>query len=112
MLDWRAQSERSLSNYGAALVAKYLWLRRHEPEIARRCRYVLYGKDFLLFRLTGAHLTDWSSGPDAAAWDGALLAGLGSGGRLAAYAGAALGDRWRLDEGGRRERRGCARAHR
>ena len=79
LLDWRAQSGRSLSNYGAALVAKYLWLRRHEPEIARRCRYALYGKDFLLFRLTGAHLTDWSSGPDAAAWDGALLADWGLG---------------------------------
>ena len=73
LLDWRAQSGRSLSNYGAALVAKYLWLRRHEPEIASRCRYALYAKDFLLFRLTGAHVTDWSSGPDAAVWDAALL---------------------------------------
>lgn len=70
---WRAETERSLSNYGAALVAKFLWLRENAGDHARRCRLALYGKDFLLFRLTGAHCTDWSSGPDAPAWDAALL---------------------------------------
>ena len=64
---WRADG-RHLANYGAALVAKFLWLRRQAPEVARRCRYALYAKDFLLFRLTGAHMTDWSSGPDAPQW--------------------------------------------
>ena len=70
---WRAETERPLSNYGAALVAKYLWLRDNASDSARRCRFALYGKDFLLLRLTGAHCTDWSSGPDAAAWDAALV---------------------------------------
>ena len=64
---WRR--DRFLSNYGAALVARYLWLREHHPHLARRCRYALYGKDYLLFRLTGAHMTDWSSGPDGPCWD-------------------------------------------
>ena len=70
---WRTETRRPLSNYGAALVAKFLWLRDNAGDSARRCRLALYGKDFLLFRLTGAHCTDWSSGPDAPAWDGALL---------------------------------------
>lgn len=70
---WRTGTKRPLSNYGAALVAKYMWLREHGSGRARRCRFALYGKDFLLFRLTGAHCTDWSSGPDAAAWDADLV---------------------------------------
>ena len=70
---WRTATGRPLSNYGAALVAKYLWLRDNASDSARRCRLALYGKDFLLFRLTGAHCTDWSSGPDAPAWDAALM---------------------------------------
>ena len=69
---WRADG-RHLANYGAALVAKFLWLRRHAPDVASRCRYALYAKDFLLFRLTGAHVTDWSSGPDAPEWHPQLL---------------------------------------
>lgn len=64
---WR--SGRFLPNYGAALVAKYLWLRDRHAGLARRCRYALYGKDYLLHRLTGAHVTDWSSGPDGPCWD-------------------------------------------
>ena len=70
---WRTDTARPVSNYGAALVAKYLWLREHASGRARRCRFALYGKDFLLYRLTGAHCTDWSSGPDAPAWDPGLL---------------------------------------
>ena len=64
---WRADG-RHLANYGAALVAKFLWLRHQVPDVANRCRYALYAKDFVLFRLTGAHMTDWSSGPDAPEW--------------------------------------------
>ena len=70
---WRTETGRPLSNYGAALVAKFLWLRGNAGDSTRRCPLALYGKDFLLFRLTGAHCTDWSSGPDAPAWDAALL---------------------------------------
>jgi len=70
---WRQGDGRYLSNYGAALVAKYLWLRAHQSDVAAACRHALYAKDFLLFRLTGAHATDISSGPDAPQWDAALL---------------------------------------
>ena len=65
---WR-KGNADLSDYGAALLAKYLWLvrsdSRHRALIAR----AFYGKDFLLYRLTGAHYTDPSSGPDSLAWD-------------------------------------------
>ena len=70
---WRAETGRPLSNYGAALVAKFLWLRDNATDSARRSRLALYGKDFLLLRLAGAHCTDWSSGPDGPAWDAALV---------------------------------------
>ncbi len=70
--EWRRRG-RFLSNYGAALVAKYLWLRRKAPDVAARCRFAFYAKDFLLFRLTGCHATDWSSGPDAPNWDERLF---------------------------------------
>lgn len=69
LLAWRAEGDRFLPNYGAALVAKFLWLRTHRPALAARCRHAMYAKDVLLHRLCGEHVTDWSSGPDAAAWD-------------------------------------------
>lgn len=39
---------------------KLLWLRRHEPELARRLRSLLVGKDYVRFRLTGERVTDVS----------------------------------------------------
>lgn len=59
--------------YATALAAKYLWVREHDPERALRIRHAFHAKDFLLYRLTGAHLTDWSSGPDGPHWPTALL---------------------------------------
>lgn len=73
----RLNPDRRYALYGATLVAKYRWLLDHEPACAARIRYAFFGKDFLLFRLTGAHRTDPSSGPDALAWDPALLAAAG-----------------------------------
>ncbi|MFU8817270.1 MAG: xylulokinase [Pseudomonadales bacterium] len=65
-----------LAPYTSALLAKCLWLRDEAPTLFARARYALYAKDFLLLRLTGAHLTDWSSGPDGPAWPAAALAEL------------------------------------
>lgn len=61
-----------MATYGATLLGKFAWLRRHEPEAAERVRHVLYAKDFLLFRLTGQAVTDPSSGPDGP-WDTDIL---------------------------------------
>ena len=69
--------DRRYALYGATLVAKYRWLLDHEPTCAARIRHAFFGKDFLLFRLTGAHRTDPGSGPDALDWDPALVAAAG-----------------------------------
>lgn len=58
-----------LSNYGLQLIAKYQWLRANEPERAEQIHRGFYAKDWLLYRLTGVHMTDWTSGPDAPEWD-------------------------------------------
>ncbi|MGD8415809.1 MAG: FGGY-family carbohydrate kinase [Pseudomonadales bacterium] len=68
---WR-RSGAWLSNYGLQLIAKYLWLREEHPVAASAIRHAFYGKDWLLYRLTGAHVTDWTSGPDRSTWDPAL----------------------------------------
>jgi xylulokinase len=68
---WR-ESGHFLPNYGAHLIAKLRWLNETHPEYANRIRYACYAKDFLLFRLTGKHITDWSSGPDREYWDHAI----------------------------------------
>ena len=73
----RLNPDRRYALYGATLAAKYRWLIDHEPTRAARVRYAFFAKDFLLFRLTGAHRTDPSSGPDALDWDPALLAAAG-----------------------------------
>ncbi len=54
------------ANYGPTLVAKLLWLESNQPEVFASVKHALYGKDFLIFRLTGVAVTDPSSGPDGA----------------------------------------------
>ncbi|MEE9282424.1 MAG: FGGY-family carbohydrate kinase [Myxococcota bacterium] len=73
VFEWRSDGVR-IPSYAAALVAKALWLRERAPERFRRVRHALYAKDFLLYRLTGVTMTDWSSGPDAPEWDERLFA--------------------------------------
>jgi len=64
---------RELAPYATALAAKYLWVRERDAGLAAELRRGFHAKDFLLQRLTGAHLTDWSSGPDGPLWPQALL---------------------------------------
>jgi xylulokinase len=70
--NWRREEGVLLSNYGLGLIAKYLWLRDQHPEATRQIARGFFAKDFLLYRLTGAHMTDWTSGPDGPAWDARL----------------------------------------
>ncbi|MCD8069240.1 MAG: xylulokinase, partial [Lachnospiraceae bacterium] len=39
---------------------KLLWLRKNEPENFRRIRKIMLPKDYLAYRLTGVHSTDYS----------------------------------------------------
>ena len=71
LVAWRAGGAW-LSNYGLQLIAKYLWLKEAHPEATADVCYGFYAKDWLLYRLTGEHLTDWTSGPDAPGWDSRL----------------------------------------
>ena len=64
---------------------KWLWLRRHEPEIVRVTRTVLLPKDFIRLKLTGERATDMSDAAgtwwlDEAArdWSDAALAATGA----------------------------------
>lgn len=63
------------------VLPKLAWLRRHRPEVMARVRRVLFVKDWLLWRLTGAVATDPSDAassaatvPDGHAWEPRLLA--------------------------------------
>ena len=40
--------------------AKYLWVRRHEPELIEKCRHILLPKDYIRYVLTGEFATDVS----------------------------------------------------
>ena len=77
LIEWR-KSGAHLSNYAAALLAKKQWFTANEPVRARQLRHVLYAKDFLIYRLTGATVTDRTSGPDAGEWDAGALDHTGS----------------------------------
>lgn len=65
---------RGFAPYTTALASKFLWLRASIPEVAARVRHAFHAKDFLLYRLTGQHVTDWSTGPDGPSWPADLFA--------------------------------------
>lgn len=41
-------------------LAKILWVRHHEPEVFRQIHKVLHAKDYVIRRLTGSFVTDYS----------------------------------------------------
>ena len=60
---------------------KLLWMRSHEPELFARIAKVMLPKDYLVYRLTGVHATDYSDASgmlllDVAhkRWSGKMLA--------------------------------------
>ncbi|MBD3648975.1 MAG: hypothetical protein HUJ31_16335, partial [Pseudomonadales bacterium] len=61
----KGRDRHEVAMYGATLIAKFLWLRDRQPALMEEIRHGLYGKDFILYRLTGEAVTDPSSGPDA-----------------------------------------------
>ena len=50
-------SNPALTNF---TLTKLLWVRTHEPEIWKRVRHVLLPKDYVRYRLSGAHAIDVS----------------------------------------------------
>lgn len=43
-----------------SILTKWVWVSRHEPDIARRARWILAPKDFITYMLTGTVGTDFS----------------------------------------------------
>lgn len=39
---------------------KLLWMRKHEPELFARIKKIMLPKDYLVYRMTGVHATDYS----------------------------------------------------
>ncbi len=63
--------------------SRILWIRRRMPDVFRRAEFFVQIKDYVLFRLTGEILTDYSSASEtqllnlSGRWDGELLGYLG-----------------------------------
>lgn len=50
-------------------LAKYLWLKEHEPDVYRNTHKILQAKDYMVFKLTGKFLTDYSDAAGTNAFD-------------------------------------------
>lgn len=56
----------AISAYSAP---KIMWLRENKPEIFEKVHRILYPKDYLRFRMTGALSTDYSDASGSLTWD-------------------------------------------
>lgn len=50
-------------------IEKLMWLKKHEPDIYQKTYKVLQAKDYIIFRLTGKFVTDYSDGSGTQAMD-------------------------------------------
>lgn len=50
-------------------LAKYLWLKEHEPDVYRNTYKILQAKDYMVYRLTGRFCTDYSDATGTNAFD-------------------------------------------
>jgi xylulokinase len=78
---YRITGHRISASYSAA---KLLWVREHEEDIYRRAAKMFQAKDYIVFRLTGAQLTDYSDAGgtnlfdiNSLRWSGEIVRDLG-----------------------------------
>lgn len=50
-------------------LAKLMWIKKHEPELYARTKYMLQAKDYMIYRLAGVYVTDYSDGSGTNAMD-------------------------------------------
>lgn len=50
-------------------LAKYLWLREHEPDVYKKTYKILQAKDYMVYKLTGRFLTDYNDATGTNAFD-------------------------------------------
>jgi xylulokinase len=63
---YRLTGHRLSSAYSAF---KLMWLKKHEPEIYARSYKTLCAKDYIIFKLTGRFVTDFSDASGTGVWD-------------------------------------------
>jgi len=78
---YRTTGHRISASYSAA---KLLWVRNNEADIYTRANKMLHAKDYIIYKLTGNYVTDYSDASgtnlfdlDKKAWDDRILAELG-----------------------------------
>lgn len=50
-------------------LAKLMWIKNHEPQLYAETKYMLQAKDYIIYRLTGAYVTDYSDASGTNAMD-------------------------------------------
>jgi xylulokinase len=78
---YRTTGHRISASYSAA---KLLWIRDNETELYKRAYKMLHAKDYIIYKLTGSFVTDYSDASgtnlfdlDKKDWDQRILDGLG-----------------------------------
>jgi len=78
---YRTTGHRISASYSAA---KLLWVRNNEADLYRRAHKMMHAKDYIIYKLTGNYVTDYSDASgtnlfdlDKKDWDGRILAELG-----------------------------------
>lgn len=54
---YRITGHRTSASYSAA---KLLWVKKHEPELYQKCYKMIHAKDYIIFKLTGNLVSDYS----------------------------------------------------
>lgn len=63
---YRIVGHRNTPSYG---IQKLMWIRDNEPDIYEKTHKVLNAKDYIVFKLTGAFVTDYSDGNSMGCFD-------------------------------------------
>lgn len=63
---FRTSGHRPGASYS---LAKYLWLKEHEPDVFKKTHKILQAKDYMVYKLTGKFLTDYSDATGTNAFD-------------------------------------------
>ncbi len=54
---YQITGHRISASYSAA---KLLWIKEHEPELYKKCRKMIHAKDYIIYKLTGNMVSDYS----------------------------------------------------
>ncbi len=74
LLEERIGFDRMYELTGHRVAASYsleklMWIKKHEPELYKKTAYMLQAKDYIIYRLTGSFVTDYSDASGTNALD-------------------------------------------